>query len=240
MGSKAIVFDDLIPLVVQGGAIFGTTILSQGVQHTRWGRRLMRFYNHMGIFSNFEDDLEGVEWVLARASTVSSWMSLALSPSSPVGLRERVEGELTSSDKTEHQALSNGRSSMSEHIVYIDRSKILDGKLEELKEGLSELVEFVDAHEPQLISYAFFINEEAARMTVVAIHPDSASLEFHMEIAGPNFRKLARFVRLMTIEVYGRPSDRALKQLRQKAEMLGEDGSVVVQQPHAGFARFPN
>jgi hypothetical protein len=129
---------------------------------------------------------------------------------------------------------------MSEHIVYIDRSEILDGKLEELKEGIDELVEFVDAREPQLISYRFFINEEDARMTVVAIHPDPASLEVHMEIAGPAFRKLAGFIRLMAIEVYGRSSDKALKQLRQKAEMLGEDVRVVVQQPQAGFARFPN
>jgi hypothetical protein len=129
---------------------------------------------------------------------------------------------------------------MSEHIFYIDRSEILDGKLEELKEGINELVEFVDAREPQLISYCFFINEEDARMTVIAIHPDSASLEFHMEIASPAFRNLARFIRLMTIEVYGRPSDKALTQLRQKAEMLGEDGSVVVQHPQACFARFPN
>ena len=42
-------------------------------------------------------------------------------------------------------------------------------------------------HEPQLISYGVFINEEAARMTVVAVHPDSASLEFHMEIGGSGF-----------------------------------------------------
>jgi hypothetical protein len=127
---------------------------------------------------------------------------------------------------------------MSELIIYIDHSEILDGKLEELKEGINELVEFVDEHEPQLISYGFFVNEEDARMTVVAVHPDSASLEFHMEIAGPAFRKLSGFIRLMTIEVYGRPSDKALKQLRQKAEMLGEGGSVVVQEPQAGFARF--
>jgi hypothetical protein len=63
---------------------------------------------------------------------------------------------------------------MSGLIVYIDRSEILDGKLEELKKGINELVEFVDASEPRLVSYSFFINEEAMRMTVVAIHPDSA------------------------------------------------------------------
>jgi hypothetical protein len=95
-------------------------------------------------------------------------------------------------------------------------------------------------HEPQLISYGFFVNEEAMRMTVVAVHPDSASLEFHMEIAGPAFRKLSGFIRLRTIEVYGRPSDKALQQLRQKAQMLGEGESVVVHEPQAGFARFPS
>jgi hypothetical protein len=81
---------------------------------------------------------------------------------------------------------------MSEHIVYIDRSEILDGKLEELKKGINELVEFVDASEPQLIYYGFFINEERrSDDSRIAIHPDSASLEFHMEFAGPAFRKLA-------------------------------------------------
>ncbi len=129
---------------------------------------------------------------------------------------------------------------MTEPIVYIDRSEILEGKLEELKEAIRRLVEFVDTHEPQLISYGFFLNEEAMQMTLVAVHPDSASLEFHMEIAGPEFRKLAELIELMAIEVYGRTSVKALKQLRQKAEMLGESGSVVVQEPLAGFARFPS
>lgn len=128
---------------------------------------------------------------------------------------------------------------MSEQIVYIDRSEILDGKLEELKEGINEFVEFVDAREPQLISYGFFINEEAARMTVIAVHSDSASLEYHMEIADAEFRKLAGFIKLVTIEVYGRPSNKALKQLRQKAQMLDEGESVVVPEQQAGFARFP-
>ncbi len=136
--------------------------------------------------------------------------------------------------------MTNRRPSTSEPIIYIDRSEIIAGKLEELKEGIHELVEFVDAHEPQLVSYGFFVNEEAARMTVIAVHPDSASLEFHMEIAGAEFRKLARFIKLLTIEVYGRVSDKAMRQLREKAPMLGEGESVVVQEPEAGFARFPN
>jgi hypothetical protein len=61
-----------------------------------------------------------------------------------------------------------------------------------------------------------------------------------MEMAGPEFRKMAPLIELMTIEVYGRPSDKALKQLQQKAEMLGEGRSVVVREPQAGFARLPH
>ena len=126
---------------------------------------------------------------------------------------------------------------MSESIVYIDRSDIREGKLEEVRAAIHDLVEFVETHEPQLIAYGFYMNEEATRMTVVAIHPDSASMEFHMETGGPAFRKFTELVNLRTIEVYGRPSDKVLKQLQQKAEMLGENGNVVVHERDAGFMR---
>src|SRR3972149_4700724 len=112
---------------------------------------------------------------------------------------------------------------MAEAIVYIDHSEIRPGKLEEVKRGITELVEFVHAHEPQLIFYAFYIDEEAPSMTVVAVHPDSASMELHMQIGGPEFRKLADFIDLRLIEVYGEPSGTVLNQLHEKAQMLGEN-----------------
>lgn len=40
------------------------------------------------------------------------------------------------------------------------------------------------------------------------------------------------------IEVYGATSDRMLQLLDEKASMLGEWGSVVVGDLHAGFARI--
>jgi hypothetical protein len=129
---------------------------------------------------------------------------------------------------------------MSDPIVYIDRSDIREGKLEEVRAAIHELVEVVDAQEPQLISYGFYINDKGTGMTLVAIHPDSASLEFHMQIGGPAFPKFTDLIKLRTIEVYGRPSGKVLDQLQQKAEMLGENGSVVVQEQHTGFMRFPS
>jgi SAM-dependent methyltransferase len=66
IAAKAVVFDNLIPLVEPGGVIFGSTILHHGVQHTRLGRVLLRAYNRKGIFTNLDDDLDGLERALAH------------------------------------------------------------------------------------------------------------------------------------------------------------------------------
>ena len=126
---------------------------------------------------------------------------------------------------------------MSEPIVYIDSSEIREGKLKELKTAMNGLVEFVEANEPRLIAYNVYFKEDGTRMTVFHVHPDSASLEFHMKVAGPLFPKFAEFIRLLTIDVYGKPSDDLVEQMRQKAQMLG-NGTVLVHELHAGFARF--
>ena len=132
----------------------------------------------------------------------------------------------------------HGAISASEPIVYIDRSDVREGSLEELKAGIRRLVHFIDDREPQLIAYAFYIDEAASKMTVVAVHPDSASLELHMDIGRAEFRKLAHLLTLTSIECYGRPSERALEQLRQKAATLGGGGTVVSIGRYAGFAHF--
>lgn len=127
---------------------------------------------------------------------------------------------------------------VAEPIVYIDCSEIREGKVGALKTLIAELVEFVHAHEPQLISYGMYLDESTGCMRVVAIHPDSASLEFHMKIGGPEFRKFTELLELRTIDVYGRPSDVVLDLLREKAAMLGGDARVAVHALHAGFGRF--
>jgi hypothetical protein len=126
-----------------------------------------------------------------------------------------------------------------EPIVYIDHSDIHQGSFDELKEGVRRLVEFIDGREPQLIIYGFYLDKAAAKMTVVAVHPDSASLERHMAVGGAEFRKLAHLVTLTAIECYGRPSDKALQQLHSKAAALGDGGTVVSIGPYAGFAHLP-
>jgi hypothetical protein len=126
---------------------------------------------------------------------------------------------------------------MSNEIVYVDTSDVRAGALEELKGASKELVDFVDANEPRLIAYNVYFSDDGTRMTVVQMHPDSASLEYHMEVAGPVFRRFVELVTLSSIHVYGEPSDELLKQLHEKARLLG-GGTVVVAPLHSGFTRF--
>jgi hypothetical protein len=48
-------------------------------------------------------------------------------------------------------------------IVYIDHSHIRKGSIDELKVGVQRLVDFIDAREPQLVTYGFYIDEDAQR-----------------------------------------------------------------------------
>jgi quinol monooxygenase YgiN len=121
-------------------------------------------------------------------------------------------------------------------IVYIDTSAIREGKLEEVKPAMQHLAAFVQAHVPRLISYAFFLDEAEKEMTVVATHPDSACLEFHMQAGANEFRKFAPLIELKRIEVYGRVSEAVLRRLQEKARMLG-NAPVTVHAFHAGFDR---
>ena len=126
---------------------------------------------------------------------------------------------------------------MTDPIVYVDTSDVREGALEELKAASKELVDFVEANEPRLIAYNVYFSDDGTRMTVVHVHPDSASLQYDMEVAGPVFRRFVDLVTLSSIHVYGEPSERVLKQVHEKALLLGR-GAVKVDALHAGFTRF--
>jgi hypothetical protein len=123
-------------------------------------------------------------------------------------------------------------------IVYVDRSLIRPGKLAELEAAMDHLAAFVASNVPQIISYGFYLDSDRSLMTVVAVHPDSASLEFHMDVGAAEFAKFADLLELQRIDVYGRVTDAVFVRLHGKAKMLG-DATVVVHDRYAGFNRAP-
>ena len=125
---------------------------------------------------------------------------------------------------------------MSQPLVYVDCSEVREGALEQLKDAIQTLAEFIEENEPQLLSYAAYFSEDGRQMTVIHVHADAASLDCHMDVAGPRFGRFADLLKLSSIHIYGEPSDQALGQLRDKARLLGS-GDVTVHRPHGGFSR---
>ena len=126
---------------------------------------------------------------------------------------------------------------MGSPIVYVDSSAVRDGVLEELKAAIRELADFVADNEPRILAYNVYFSDDGTRMTVLHVHPDSSSLDYHLEVAGPRFGRFADLVDLRSIRIYGRPSHEALARLRDKARLLG-GATVEVQALQAGFTRL--
>lgn len=128
---------------------------------------------------------------------------------------------------------------MTDFIVYIDQSTVSDGKLEKLKSAMRELVDFVEANEPEILAYDVYFSADGSQMTVMHMHANQDSLEFHMEVAGPKFPPIGEFIELDSIDVYGRLSEDLIERLKDKASTLGS-GRVSVHELHQGVDRVSN
>ncbi len=124
----------------------------------------------------------------------------------------------------------------SQPIVYIDKSSIRKGKQDELEKAVKHLTEFVEKNIPRLMYYGFFFNKGRSRMSVVAVHPDSKSIETHMDRGKDEFRKFSDYLELFKIDVYGEVSESVIEKLQLKAAMLG-NATVSIHDYKAGFIR---
>lgn len=66
MRAKGVVFEHLTALVNPGALVFGATLLHDGVPRNWLARQVMKRNNAHGIFSNAQDDLDGLRDVLAQ------------------------------------------------------------------------------------------------------------------------------------------------------------------------------
>jgi hypothetical protein len=122
---------------------------------------------------------------------------------------------------------------MSEPFIFISRSRIKEGRLEDCRTYLQDLAAFVEANEPRIIAFAGYVNEDGTEVSGVQVHPDAASMELHMQVAGEKIVKAFDFLETESVEIYGPPSDRVREMMSQIA------GVPVTVRPDAlgGFAR---
>ena len=91
---------------------------------------------------------------------------------------------------------------MSGTFIYVGTTAIKPGKLEEARMNLAEVVDFVETNEPRMIAFHAFLDEEGSKLTIVQVHPDSASMEFHMQVNAKHFATAFDFLEAAVSEQY--------------------------------------
>jgi quinol monooxygenase YgiN len=99
---------------------------------------------------------------------------------------------------------------MSEAFIYVGTTAIKPGKLEEARKGLAEVIDFVETNEPRLIAFHMYLDEEGSKLTIVQVHPDSASMEFHLQVNAKHFATAFDYLDPQLSEQYYGPMSSAL------------------------------
>jgi hypothetical protein len=125
--------------------------------------------------------------------------------------------------------------SMSGPFIFIGTYTIRRGKLEETKKHLQEVSDLVETNEPRLIGFDFYLDQEGNKVTCVQVHPDAASMEFHMKVVGEHIEDAFEYLeKTESLEVYGTLPDTLADQLGK----FVEPGGLSIMPIHeVGFTR---
>ncbi len=127
---------------------------------------------------------------------------------------------------------------MSEPFTYIGTYKLKEGKLEAFEQTCGELVEFIEANEPRMIAFNIYANEEGTDVSVVQVHPDAASMLFHMQLLQEHIASAYDEDSPLDVttsnQIYGTPSEAVLEMIREF-----DPGVPLIVKPHplGGFTR---
>jgi quinol monooxygenase YgiN len=110
---------------------------------------------------------------------------------------------------------------MSQPFIAIATLRIKEGKLDDFTRSYREVVETVKEHEPRVIAFHGFVNEDGTEMTIIQVHPDTASMDVHMQVLRDKLGEhVARalepeLIEPTRVEYYGTSSESALEMDRQ-------------------------
>ena len=121
-------------------------------------------------------------------------------------------------------------------FIYVGTTTIRPGKLEEARKHCAEVIDFVETNEPRMIAFHLFLDEEGSKLTVVQVHPDSTSMEFHMQVNAKHFTTAFDYLDSQVSEQYYGPMSESLSETLSKWET---PDVTVTKMPvyEAGFTR---
>ena len=126
---------------------------------------------------------------------------------------------------------------MSEPFIFIGTHRLKEGKLGEFETAWKDLVSAVETKEPQMIAFNAYANEDGTEVSVVQLHPDSASMELHMQVVREHITSAYEELleETTSIQIFGELSEMA----RGMMEHFAGSGVALTVKPRplGGFTR---
>jgi hypothetical protein len=110
---------------------------------------------------------------------------------------------------------------MANELIFVGTYAIPEGTYDAFDAANAQMGDFIRTHEPRIISWHTYVNAAHTEATSIHVHPDSASLEFHMRVAASRVRGGTEMLEIRRVELYGEPSEQLVEQLRQVSERSG-------------------
>jgi hypothetical protein len=123
-------------------------------------------------------------------------------------------------------------------FIFVATNRLRPDAFDAERRRVAELSDFIEAAEPRLLAFNEYANAARTEVTVVQVHPDAASIEFHMGVVGERAAQAyAETLEATTmLQVFGTPSDAVVEMLRAQA---GAGVSLSVHAEHlGGFTRI--
>jgi hypothetical protein len=122
-------------------------------------------------------------------------------------------------------------------LIFIATNKLKPGALGAEQCRVRDLCRYLEASEPRLIAFHEYANEDGTEVCVVQVHPDAASMEFHLGVVRDRAERAydETLDATASIQVFGPPSPAILAMLRVQA---GSGVPTTIRPLHlGGFTR---
>lgn len=126
---------------------------------------------------------------------------------------------------------------MAEPFIFISTAAVKDGRQEVFEKRFQEVSDKVEEHEPKMLHFGLYLNEDGTEETTFQVHADAENMAYHMQIIADHVdesREDLDFSK-MSIQIYGNPTEPMLEQMRRIA---GSGVPVSIKRPAVGFDRF--
>ena len=124
---------------------------------------------------------------------------------------------------------------MPDPIVFINRNKIKDGKVDEFREHYCDSVPPIEAGKPGTLVQLAYENEEATEVTIVRLFPNADALDQQIQGANERSKKTYEYIEPISIEIFGKPNPATVEMMKK----IAGSGVVVTINPNylGGFIR---